>query len=402
MPNVTFYLQGTGVEKYIYLSYYAYDGRVKTSIGLTVNKELWSKGKLPKNINQKLDRLRYVINDFAAKTDLASGKVYKADVESLIAEVVNRKQSSKNAIVSTCFQEYIDGVKAGEILNKGNKYSGATVHALESVLSYIKDKKHGSLKMDSIKVSDFDTLKTQMLADKLSQNTISLYITQFTYFIKRTYKLGWHKNTVYLTDGLGVAMEDIDTHVYLTVEEIKKIQNYKTEDERLALVRDAFVFGCNTGLRFSNLGKLTKNAVANGKLHITTKKGKNAVIIPLSRVALELFNRHGGHFPDIKSNSNFNTDIRTICMDLEINEKVLYSNTQGGVKLSEYYKKYELVGSHTMRRSFATNAYKAGVPTLAIMKITGHKTEHNFMKYIRISNEENADLISSHPFFDGK
>lgn len=60
--------------------------------------------------------------------------------------------------------------------------------------------------------------------------------------------------------------------------------------------------------------------------------------------------------------------------------------------------KYKLISSHTARRSFATNAYKAGVPTIAIMKITGHTKESTFLKYIRVSAEENAELLSQHPF----
>lgn len=41
----------------------------------------------------------------------------------------------------------------------------------------------------------------------------------------------------------------------------------------------------------------------------------------------------------------------------------------------------------------------SGVPTLAIMKITGHKLESTFLKYIRVSAEENAEILSTHPFF---
>jgi site-specific recombinase XerD len=64
--------------------------------------------------------------------------------------------------------------------------------------------------------------------------------------------------------------------------------------------------------------------------------------------------------------------------------------------------KYELISTHTARRSFATNAYKAGVPTLSIMKITGHTKESTFLKYIKVSAEENADMLKNHPFFGGK
>lgn len=78
-------------------------------------------------------------------------------------------------------------------------------------------------------------------------------------------------------------------------------------------------------------------------------------------------------------------------------------NKHIGGKVSQLYiEKCDAISTHTARRSFATNAYKAGVPTIAIMKVTGHKKESNFMKYIKVSAEENAEMLKSHPFFIGK
>jgi integrase len=52
--------------------------------------------------------------------------------------------------------------------------------------------------------------------------------------------------------------------------------------------------------------------------------------------------------------------------------------------------KADLICSHTARRSFATNAYKKGLPISSIMQITGHKTESSFRKYIQLSGKEHA------------
>ena len=64
--------------------------------------------------------------------------------------------------------------------------------------------------------------------------------------------------------------------------------------------------------------------------------------------------------------------------------------------------RWELVSSHTARRTAATNMYKAGIPAISIMKITGHRTEAAFMRYIRISKEENAAMLADNPFFNPK
>ncbi|MCD7940142.1 MAG: tyrosine-type recombinase/integrase, partial [Bacteroides intestinalis] len=59
-------------------------------------------------------------------------------------------------------------------------------------------------------------------------------------------------------------------------------------------------------------------------------------------------------------------------------------------------KKYELVTSHTARRSFATNLYLSGFPAISIMQITGHCTEKAFMAYIRVTPEQHAELLREH------
>lgn len=84
-----------------------------------------------------------------------------------------------------------------------------------------------------------------------------------------------------------------------------------------------------------------------------------------------------------------------------IDEMVSKTISQGSKKRTETFPKYDLITTHTARRSFATNAYLAGVPTIAILKITGHKTEQAFLKYIKVSQEENARFMMEHPFFKG-
>jgi len=68
------------------------------------------------------------------------------------------------------------------------------------------------------------------------------------------------------------------------------------------------------------------------------------------------------------------------------------SKNKGGKIFTTQYKKYEQIKNHTGRRSFCTNLYLKGMPTIAIMKMSGHTTEENFMKYIKVDNKENAKI----------
>lgn len=76
-----------------------------------------------------------------------------------------------------------------------------------------------------------------------------------------------------------------------------------------------------------------------------------------------------------------------------IDEEVLLTENKGGQIVTKKYKKYQLIKNHRSRRSFATNLYLKGTSTISIMKLTGHTTEQNFMKYIKITRQENMELM---------
>lgn len=58
--------------------------------------------------------------------------------------------------------------------------------------------------------------------------------------------------------------------------------------------------------------------------------------------------------------------------------------------------KYEMITSHTARRSGVTNLYKEGVlDTREMMSISGHQSESVFEEYIKVSRSEQADKIAA-------
>jgi integrase len=72
----------------------------------------------------------------------------------------------------------------------------------------------------------------------------------------------------------------------------------------------------------------------------------------------------------------------------------LILNTLGNLLAEKEVPMYELISTHTARRSFITIMLNSGVPDKAIMKITGHKSINNFQVYYRPSNEVLSDFMS--------
>ena len=175
-----------------------------------------------------------------------------------------------------------------------------------------------------------------------------------------------------------------------------KIYETDCKSERLNRVRDLFLIGAFTGLRFSDFTSITKDNILSSTIHIEQHKTGGKVAIPLHRVVLEIWRKYGEKLPQPISNQKFNNYIKEVCKLAGIDEMEQKNITRGGMRVRQTYKKYELVTSHTARRSFATNLYLSGFPAISIMQITGHRTEKAFMAYIRVTPEQHAELLREH------
>jgi integrase len=190
--------------------------------------------------------------------------------------------------------------------------------------------------------------------------------------------------------------------IYLTETEIDKLFYLNlTKKPRLERVRDMFIIGCDTGLRFSDLSNLTRENFIdnNSKIRIQTIKTKETVEIPVRARVAKIFIKYEGQLPRVPSNQKMNEYLKELGNLAQINELVINPSIVKDGKKGLSVHKYTLITTHTARRSFATNAYLGGVPTISIMKITGHQLERTFLQYIKISAQENADNLREHPFF---
>ena len=233
-----------------------------------------------------------------------------------------------------------------------------------------------------------------------SLNTIGARIKGLKLFMNEAYERDLHNNLDFKKKRFNKPHEETNA-VYLNLDELQRISDHDfSKCPKLDRVRDIFLIGCYTGLRFSDLSQLhTDNIEANGTITIKTQKTGKTVVIPIHPVVRQILDKYGNELPKIPSNQKFNDYIKIVARMAGIEDNVLTQKSKGYENHSETTPKYNLVTSHTARRSFATNAYLSGIPTISIMRITGHKTESSFMKYIKISDKENAIHLKEHKFF---
>lgn len=187
--------------------------------------------------------------------------------------------------------------------------------------------------------------------------------------------------------------------IYLTTSEIEKLSIIPL-NEALSRVRDVFVVMCYTGLRWSDACRLDNCNLEDNTITCLTKKTTTHVVIPIHSSVRIIIERWSGLPQPQCSLQYFNVAIKEICRLANITELANVDDYTNGKKRQVSKPKHQLISSHTARRSFATNAYLAGIPPARIMLMTGHSTEDAFFRYICINKKENAITLANNPFFN--
>ena len=231
---------------------------------------------------------------------------------------------------------------------------------------------------------------------KLKQNTLAKGISRIKLFMGEAVDLGYTTNLQFKHKKFSMPDVEVDA-CYLTENEILKFYRYDfSYCTRLEKIRDLFIFGCFVGLRYSDYSQIKQEHIIEieGNLYIKmiTKKTKAIVIIPLNHIVLEIFKKYecnSNRLPQSMSDVNFNKYIKEAA-------KIAGLNETGRVAWDLNKPLYELIASHTARRSFATNFYLEGVPSIDLMKLTGHTSEKSFLKYIKVSKLDTAKRLQLH------
>lgn len=234
----------------------------------------------------------------------------------------------------------------------------------------------------------------------LSNNTISKHISTIKAFLNDATERGINKSVAYRSRKFQISGEYIEK-IYLTEDELSEVAKLDLSDNpRLDRVRDLFLVGCWTGLRFSDLEKLSDRSIDGEYFVIRTQKTDEEVVIPIYPTVKGILKKYENSeriLPNIISNAKMNQYLKELmAMVPMINREIDQKVTKNGVTSIEKKTKAQLVTVHTARRSFATNLYLSRFPTISIMKITGHRTESSFLEYIKVTPKENAELLKEH------
>lgn len=183
--------------------------------------------------------------------------------------------------------------------------------------------------------------------------------------------------------------------IALNYQQVDEIYNHDfSKNKRLERVRDLFVFGCVTGLRFGNYSRITKDDIDGDFIRVIDMKSKSKnLAIPLNSISRSILEKYDYELPSI-SNQKMNKFIKEVFQELEFTDEIKKTMKYGDElveKKSEFYKR---ISSHTARRSFITIMKNKRVPDKVIMSYTGHTSLEVFNAYYRPSEEDKINYMN--------
>lgn len=372
--------------------------------------------KFPHNseIHRRLEEYKFFITDLVGelkrkKETITPGKL-RIELDKKFKDFqIDEASGLKRVDFIDFIENFIKQCEEGKRLtDKGSRYKIWTIKGYRTLQYHLNE----FMKENFIKL-DFKDITTDFYSDFLgyfnkknyATNTIGKHIKNIKVMMSASFDEGLHNNLDYKKKTFRIITEETDA-IYLTEEELDKIYAVDLTHKKqihLDKARDLFMVAARTALRFEDLTKLQEhNFFSNEKgffLRIQTIKTGVNVVVPLKKQVMNIFNKYNGKLPREISNQKMNEYIKEVGKLAKLNNIVSKNITKGGFKVEIVFKKYDLITTHTARRTAATNLYLAGFPAISIMKLTGHKTERAFLKYIRMSEEDNAYKMADNDYF---
>lgn len=374
--------------------------RLITNSGESVPPKHWSESQKVKgtkdypqfsNINKRLGEIESKIKEIYHEIKKVGEGVGKPELKNEIDIFLNRIQSNEVPRDFLNFVNFYIEKKKGTI-NRQTK-------RLYSDRTFSKYRRAKSLCVEVNRYIDFKSFDENFYTDKfeklmISKNfslaTIGKYTESLKTILLAAAESPYNVNKYNHFKKYPV-LTGTSSKIYLTDFEIDDMYKldlaYKPSIER---VRDMFVIACQTGFRFSDLYSIRKHHIDGDFIELQTYKTNAVVTVGILSETREILEKYNYSLPKEITNQKFNEFIKEVGKLAGLDNQIRTSITRATGEDIEFKPKYELISTHTARRSFCTNLYNKGIDTISIIAQTGHKSETMLLKYLKVEPREHA------------
>lgn len=302
--------------------------------------------------------------------------------------ILDRLNDESNLIADrhdffTIVNQYLESIRSV----KANRTILGKVSAFNFLGDFQREEKY-EITFENINLEFFEALRNYAFESRKIEDNYFAKIVAVT----KTF-LNWAHERDHIKDQTFRkfrALERPTEVICLTLEEFNALYAKDFNSRRLNQVRDVFIFGCSTGLRFSDLISLKESHITEDFITKNIQKTQETIMIPLNKFSRAILAKYEDtvQYPLPKvSSQKFNQYIKECCQIVGIDTPISITRFSGGVRKEATYPKYELISSHAARKTFTTLSLILGVPERIVRNITGHKKEENFRKYVNFSKE---------------
>lgn len=384
----------------------------KVPTGVKILPLHWNKKKYEGMISVSLSELDNMNNLMVNKKIIEYNLLYSNFIDYLcnnVEEIENPIPSIENifGLKKKVKKEKISATLLTALRN--HKMSEASYKVFYGILSeflgWLKENNY-DISLDELSVDIFKGYKDYLFNDKITHkitgekvcaqnNTVLSKLENIITII------GYLENKEDICIKLKRSTKDIKTfkqeenQVFIDDNEIEVIYNLELEGEE-EKARDIFIFQLSSCQRYSDIYKLCGidlKDVTNGDIvSIVQTKTKTKVSFPINDKAKSVLEKYNYVLPKL-SNNSVNKWLKKICKKAKLNEIIHCVELRGGDIYEYNAEKWQLVGTHTTRRTFISNAIKDNVDTSIIRKISGHKSATAFERYNRIDADDAVEAL---------
>ena len=315
----------------------------------------------------------------------------------VVFDEFTRKCGEKNAWTIATFEK-MSALKA-DLQNFGPKVKLSELNedALTKFVGYLRDEKKVFPAKKKKDAEEDEEEKAVQVG--LNNTTIKKKLEYLTWFLRWARDVGYPVNPAFKTfkPTLKQTQKPI---IYLSKEELQRVKNLDLSGSKLEPVRDIFLFCCFSSLRHSDADNLRRSDIKGDHIDVTTIKTVDSVSIELNDITKAILEKYKDiPFKDNKAlpsftNQAMNRSLKELCQLAEINDPIRITTYKGNVRTDTVHPKWELVGTHTGRRTFIVQALSMGISPNIVMKWTGHSDYKAMKPYIDIVDSIKAQSMT--------
>ena len=354
-----------------------------------------------------------------------------------ISRAKERKQEavkSSNTTLTQFMEQYISECASGQRLKRKStkRITPSTINNYKTCLSNVRRYEHDrkrTIVWDDITLDLYDDFTRWFLERNYRPNSIAGFHNTLKTFLYAARDLHLTTRDDFISHKWSIDYEQVD-NIYIPESRLKEYATLDLDDadeltrrltryakdkeeldallpsiqhehfrKRLAESRDIFLLGCLTGQRVSDYSRISGDMVETiiGErpfLHLVQNKTGKDVYVPYSPTIQEIVNRYPDGLPKVDQRE-LNKRIKIVGLLCGWIESAGLNEQRGFLQYPSQKRFCDAIMTHTARRTFATNAYKNGVPLSAIMAVTGHSSEEMLKRYLKLGSKERALLAAA-------